>query len=720
MANPMLINMSDTTTQVESIEHLRRRLTSNQNKSLPKLPNNAAANHHPKSSPRDIKISRLEQLKSSAIKSIKPLDSIPDYINLANSYKEKYDLCLANKQYQEAYIYYQRANHIAQKKIPHMSEYRESIYNNQSGPLGLKFKQLVTSLAEQKLASLESEILLAAAEKDAIPKGVKPSASRGDAITVDSVDRYMRDGNEKILFIDLRPRESFISKRFPSSNIVCIDPSILLSIQPQTDIELEQILSNTIPLEKDLFLKRGDFDLIIYYDDESTFTTNYMKILINCIYTNAFSRKLKEKPVLLYGGLNKWEAIMGSGSVWKTKRQSFTTSKVMNIGNSNYSKDPVQYFRNPEFGTSSEYKLTSSKAAERPQSVSPVLNFSMPVKPQVETVLTGLENLGNTCYMNCIIQCLVGTWKLRDMFVKGTYKIQKDSKLGYKGLLAHTFAKLMKQMTAAPKGSYIRPREMKEVMGHINSVFKNYDQQDCEEFLETILFGLHEDLNARGNQPNLPPLTDSEEKWKETQSIGDISAFEWNRYLHNNSSPMVPLLQGQYMSTLQCRTCGFRSITCTSFSSISLPIPQTKSEVRIEDCFDLFSKTEILGGEDSWKCPKCNKFRESLKAIHFSQYLPEYLVVHLKRFKNSGLKLNTMVKYNNILDLSPFGVTKSKYKLYAITNHFGVLVGGHYTAYVESNDSWTLFDDTHVKRDIPIREVYQNKNAYVLFYKLMS
>ena len=99
--------------------------------------------------------------------------------------------------------------------------------------------------------------------------------------------------------------------------------------------------------------------------------------------------------------------------------------------------------------------------------------------------------------------------------------------------------------------------------------------------------------------------------------------------------------------------------------------------------------------------------------------------MHLKRFSYNRYwrdKLDTLINF----PLTGFDLTeaclnkedneKAVYDLHAISNHFGGLGGGHYTAYAKNaNDGeWYNFDDSSVSQAAD-RELV-SKSAYVLFY----
>lgn len=357
---------------------------------------------------------------------------------------------------------------------------------------------------------------------------------------------------------------------------------------------------------------------------------------------------------------------------------------------------------------------------------------------------TGLCNIGNSCYMNCIIQCLLGTVPLLQIFLNGSYKqhVNINSKLGTKGIMAKFFAELAQSVFKKSESVY-EPKNFKIAVGSINSMFRNDNQQDCSEFLNFVLDGLHEDLNESGNRPRLKELSEEEEIFREKMPIRLASTIEWERYLKTDFSTIVDFFQGQYMSQLKCLECGTTSTTYQAFSVLSLPIPETLSrdslnKIPLDKCLEEFTKLEILDGDDRWHCSKCKKLRKSTKKITITR-LPSNLIIHLKRFR-AGMnyqKITNFINYPFDIDLTEYWPKVSskdesqkllnfpvrgqtppfKYSLYGVANHSGTLGSGHYTAYVwkGSSKKWCYFDDTRVVRDVSKSHVV-NSNAYVLFY----
>uniref|UniRef100_A0A8C4U5D5 Ubiquitin carboxyl-terminal hydrolase n=1 Tax=Falco tinnunculus TaxID=100819 RepID=A0A8C4U5D5_FALTI len=152
--------------------------------------------------------------------------------------------------------------------------------------------------------------------------------------------------------------------------------------------------------------------------------------------------------------------------------------------------------------------------------------------------------------------------------------------------------------------------------------------------------------------------------------------------------------------------------------------PPKKPFVKLKDCIELFTTKEKLGAEDPWYCPNCKEHQQATKKLDLWS-LPPVLVVHLKRFSYSRYmrdKLDTLVDFPiNDLDMSEFLINPNagpcRYNLIAVSNHYGGMGGGHYTAFAKNKDDgiWYYFDDSSVSSGCEDQIV--SKAAYVLFYQ---
>jgi hypothetical protein len=156
------------------------------------------------------------------------------------------------------------------------------------------------------------------------------------------------------------------------------------------------------------------------------------------------------------------------------------------------------------------------------------------------------------------------------------------------------------------------------------------------------------------------------------------------------------------------------------------PTGPTKA-ITLDDCIAAFLSDEKLSEQETWYCPKCKEHRQAIKKFDFWR-MPEILVVHLKRFdftKYTRDKREDLVSFPiEGLDLGVHlnvpgapGAQGTLYDLYAVSNHFGGLGGGHYTAYAKNpvNKQWYNFNDSFVDR--VEEDQIQTAAAYVLFYQ---
>ncbi|XP_075984390.1 ubiquitin specific protease 8 isoform X2 [Anticarsia gemmatalis] len=333
-----------------------------------------------------------------------------------------------------------------------------------------------------------------------------------------------------------------------------------------------------------------------------------------------------------------------------------------------------------------------------------------PVWGDVGRGLTGLKNLGNTCYMNSIIQCLNNTAILVTYFCNGQYLEHVNRSHSTRGAIAEELAAVVRALWSG-QYRFIATRDLRNEVGKHQRAFRGCEQQDSHEFLTILMDWLHLDLQFTINVPphkdSLPP-----------------SEKAWHEYTKSKESLILRLFYGQIKSTVRCTVCSKQSVTYESFSNLSLELPANANRCTLSDCLKLYLNGETIPG---WNCPNCKEKRDAVKKLDISR-LPPVLVIHFKRFYvdpkeymcNAYRKKQTYIDFPlEDLDMRQFALhcpSNHLYNLYAVSNHYGSMEGGHYTAYCKSSvyGKWYKYDD-HVVTEISSSEV-KSSAAYILFY----
>ena len=326
----------------------------------------------------------------------------------------------------------------------------------------------------------------------------------------------------------------------------------------------------------------------------------------------------------------------------------------------------------------------------------------------------GLRNLGNTCDMNSILQCLSHTLPLREFYLSDEYK-QFLNKRGY---LSSAFKRVMLELWDSTSQHSVDPYDLRREVKARTDRFPDYTQHDAHEFMRFLLNELHEEINRASVETRKSPA--------DNETLGEACA----RHLTWEDSRISELFGGMLRSEVCCSVCSDKSIVYIPFLDIALAIQKTTEEsfyhiycssdpsVQLDTCLEIFSNELTLDGEERPYCNKCQILTISAKRLFISK-LPKFLVIQLKRFSgaHTRTKLSTHVEFNENWKLEDTEFKKHTYSLYGIVCHSGTLHSGHYIAYCRcgSEGEWQCFDDamTHAVSWEHVRA----KEAYILFYK---
>ncbi|KIR27707.1 ubiquitin carboxyl-terminal hydrolase 4/11/15 [Cryptococcus deuterogattii R265] len=233
------------------------------------------------------------------------------------------------------------------------------------------------------------------------------------------------------------------------------------------------------------------------------------------------------------------------------------------------SNKPAPLFSKPAFFSG------SGKAATESASTTDAIQRRSQTKERKGKGLVGLQNLGNTCFMNSAVQCLSNTKELSQYFLSGVYtdELNRDNPLGMQGQIAEAFGQVVENLWAPSSSmhSSYSPRQLKWTTSRFAPQFAGYGQHDTQEFIAFLLDGLHEDLNRILKKPYI-----EKPDWKPgggDKELAELGKECWDGYKKRNDSVIVDLFQGQLKSTLVCPECHKESITFDPFMYLTVPLP---------------------------------------------------------------------------------------------------------------------------------------------------
>uniref|UniRef100_A0A4W5NY41 Ubiquitin carboxyl-terminal hydrolase n=1 Tax=Hucho hucho TaxID=62062 RepID=A0A4W5NY41_9TELE len=395
-------------------------------------------------------------------------------------------------------------------------------------------------------------------------------------------------------------------------------------------------------------------------------------------------------------------------------------------------------------------------------------------RPTVTPGVTGLRNLGNTCYMNSILQVLSHLHIFRECFlqlellasavhgqllvpspggpVSSSPLAQRRGPQVGTGLsggasrarsmeliqpkepsskhisLCHQLHTLFQVMWSG-KWALVSPFAMLHSVWQLIPAFRGYAQQDAQEFLCELLDKVQHELESTGT--HTPPA--------------GVSTGQ--RHLIKQVLSVVnTIFHGQLLSQVTCLACDHRSNTVEPFWDLSLEFPEryhsnsresaAQVSCQLTEMLAKFTETEALEG-NIYACDQCNSKRRrfSSKPVILTEAqkqlmvhkLPQVLRLHLKRFRWSGRnhreKIGVHVSFDQLLNMEPPAPADSPspkhflYELSAVVMHHGKGFGsGHYTAYCYNKEGrfWVHCNDS--KLNVCSVEEVCRAQAYILFY----
>ena len=351
--------------------------------------------------------------------------------------------------------------------------------------------------------------------------------------------------------------------------------------------------------------------------------------------------------------------------------------------------------------------------------------------------LIGLQNIGQTCYMNSTIQCLSNISELSDYLINNYNNYNfNDHPLttAYYYLLCELFVN-------KDNKKYINPKDFKTILGDLNPLFQGFQAADSKDLLFFLIERLHTELNKKRVDNDIIIQKDFSTMEFESRNENIMLKNFINEFTLSHNSIISDNFYGVLRSIMTCDGCNVTKYSFQTFNMQIFVLKKLKDDKKMAlgqycdkltlmDAFLYSGKEELLIGENMIYCNNCRKLTSGKNKQDFYM-LPKILIIVLNRGKNN-IDFNEEFDIPEYLDFTNQNIvinTNSymKYYLTSVIKHLGESgSNGHFIAYVRNGKSniFNCYNDAVVSKctiNDALRAKISKKDdekitPYILFY----
>lgn len=318
--------------------------------------------------------------------------------------------------------------------------------------------------------------------------------------------------------------------------------------------------------------------------------------------------------------------------------------------------------------------------------------------------LSNFLNIGNSCYFNATLYALLNCLGFVHPLL--TNKISLTPELREKK--EHPFLVNFMNVIASfyQENQTILPKTLYNNLSVFCPRMTKGTQHDAHECLIEILNLLHVSMSYK--------LEEFKENNKLHTHIYE-SRKVWYSNFKDSYSMVTQNFFGQYIQKSKCLKCNSVNFSYQPFVNLSMSIPQKDGIITIDDIFRYYFKKQTITKNCEAKCKETTEHTLKSRIIN----LPQYLIVHFKRFDKNNRKLTRYVGFGSDTEISKYCIPVSNvsysYDLVSVVNHTGNCTSGHYYTYNRLYEgNWVELNDDNTK-PLDNLDVCTN-NAYILIF----